>query len=239
MQVLNLTDGTASPIKSVSEVVVPSECKLSDRDLIALMLTIKDCRDCIRLNRQFDYRSVEMESIIYSHKLLSYKFKDSMYYALIKIKADISTYFKDLEITFDDVKLVENPRKNPFALRVKTLVPANEKIELKGNTIRITGDAWMSPPKDGFIFEMPRFADVWMEPPESGIVAYVASDKPIKLPIRTTLRYKEVKLPIPFPEKYDMKNDNGFWIFTKFHDTARWKGEIIQFGTTDPPASES
>ena len=48
MQVLNIDTGTAEPIKHLSLLIdeLVEESKMSDRELIGLILTIKGCRDC-------------------------------------------------------------------------------------------------------------------------------------------------------------------------------------------------
>lgn len=209
MQVLNLTDGTAERIKSSSEIVIADEGKLSDRDLIALMLTIKGYRDCFRLNKQFNYHMVDVENMVLINELPGYKKCKSNYVSSIKIELKIPTFFKDLEIIFEDVKPL---RVN---LKVKTLIPGNLKSECKDEKFKTVGDVWMKTQNDEIL------------------TAKITSSQPIKLPIRIKFQYKGVSLPIPFPEKYEIESKNGFWIFTKLHDTMRWKGEIIQFEKAD------
>jgi hypothetical protein len=42
MQLINLDDGTAIPIKKFSDIGIPDEPKMSDRELMALILTLKN-----------------------------------------------------------------------------------------------------------------------------------------------------------------------------------------------------
>lgn len=208
MQVLNIDTGTAEPIKHLSALVasIDEESKMSDRELIGLILTIKGCRDCLRINRQLDYRSARVVRSIIVDKFESCALLSGKYFYSVDFKHGIEGFFKDLRISAEGFNLIMKD------MEVKhSFMPEDVKLAVEGGELVIKSKYWIGQIKTKYMYFK------------------VESDKPIKPPFSFTISYLSASLPIPMPEKYMVNKEDGFWNFTKLHDTQRWRGEIVEF----------
>lgn len=203
---LNLTDGTCTPIKRLSEVKYDSSAVLSDKDLTALILTLKGCADYLQLNRQLHLRSLMVSYNYMFNHLDEYELlDDDIYLTVLKIPVIPHAKFICSPKITTNMKL--SGAASIKATSVTPWMPTVFESIVVGNSIEIKSDFWM----------MAKELEVRL-----------VTEGPMSLPIELVCEYKIASLPIGIPEKNEIDITNNIWTLTRRNNGCRWKAEIVE-----------
>lgn len=216
MQFLNLDDGTAIPIKKLSDIDSRvNESKMSDRELIGLILTMKSCNDCVRLDKQMNYRAVERVKEFVCDEFEEYGLMDGNYHSIVVVRDNfaVSGFVKKLVFTFDLLDFTINLRGlSGHKGTLSGIVPGIGTCEQKGHQLIIESSHWFKRNKPYFAFTL-------------------ITKVPIKLPVKITLTYLTTELPIELPEKYEFQEDYPYFKFVVHNNGRIHKIDLIDVDT--------
>lgn len=208
MQLLNLDDGTATPIKTLSDVST-DEPKMSDRELRALILTMKSFDDCIRLDKQLNYRSVERTKIFICDEFEEYGIIDGSYRSIVVVRDNFTNYLKKMVFTFDLLDFTTNLSDLSIRKSISGgIIPGTGICEQKGQQLIIESSNWFKRDKPYFAFTL-------------------ITKTPLKLPVKVTMTYTSAELPIELPEKYEFQEEYPYFKFVVHNNGRIHKTDLI------------